>query len=161
MAINYSKLLTHDDYEFLSAKYDIEVDAIQVFSDEEWCDFLECSRADLAYLLFGDESYVEPSIDEPTLEELLAMEAEADDFYLADSIPTLFDDEEYASLFGEVVSLERVRNERLSGGGSSSKKSSLKASVKRHPANTSPSWEWSRSAKAKPNKVVHFFKLVN
>ena len=163
MAMNYSKLLRHDDYEYLSALYDIEVDLIVTFTDDDWCDFLNCDRSELAYALLGDETYVEPTDD-----ELKDLDAEAD-FYLANSMDSLFGDEEaeedFASFFGEVVVLEKERNQRRKP------QPTLASSVSRHPAKTSGvvrstpkvgrnygnSWTWSQT----PPKVKHYFKLVH
>lgn len=147
MAMNYSKILDRGDIEYLSTLYDIEPDLVASFDDDAWCDFLSCEKSDLAFLLFGDETYVDP-----TLDELMALEEvdiddwdSEEDFYLADAIAPDY------NLFGEVVNLEKERTAR------NTKKRKPQTMVYSRPA-------WANAAFGKPKakpKIEHYFRLVN
>jgi hypothetical protein len=76
--MNYSKLLTPNDYDYLSAQFDLPVDAIARMTDDDWCAYIGCEKSDLAFYLLDDENYVEPemmSLDELDGEDDLDDEA--------------------------------------------------------------------------------------
>jgi len=98
--MNYSKLLNTQDYDYLSAQFDLSIDAISQMTDEDWCAYIGCGKPDLAYYLLGDEDYVEPDI--VSLDEL-------DGFDDLDEEETVWRDLFENDDFAEVVPITRTK----------------------------------------------------
>ena len=98
--MNYSKLLTPDDYEYLSAQFDLPVESVATFSDDDWCAYIGCEKSELAFYLLDDENYVEP---EYLSLDVLDGEDDIDDEEA--QWRTLFEDDDYA----EVVPITRTK----------------------------------------------------
>lgn len=133
-----SELLTEDDYIYLSAAYDLDIDMVRGMNDADWCQFVGCGMTELPYYLFED--------GEPMGEvEFLADEVAFDE--IEDFEDTLFDLEAYLQ--------DHAGDEPLPQAKVNSKP---KVAVK--PITTSYSRPSKFASKAAPKVVPHHFELV-
>lgn len=104
---SYSKLLTEDDFFFLSTKYDLTIDFVRNMNDDDWQAYLGCGKEELAFYLLADDDYAN------TLELTEIYEASIDeiDERYDDSMDTLFED---TDLSEAIIDLNRFREAKPS-----------------------------------------------
>ena len=97
--MNYSKLLTQNDYDYLSAQFDLPVESVARMTDDDWMAYIGCDKSDLAFYLLDDENYIEPD----TVLSLDALDGD-DDLDDEESVwRDLFENDDFA----EVVPITR------------------------------------------------------
>lgn len=104
---SYSKLLTEDDFFFLSTKYDLTIDFVRNMNDDDWQAYLGCNKDELAFYLLADDDYASTleltEIYETNIDEI-------DERYDEDSMDTLFED---TYLSEAVIDLNRFREAQV------------------------------------------------
>lgn len=148
----YAAMLDGDDYGFLSDKYDMSVDTLMLWTDAEWCQFLNCVPEELPYFLLGD---VEPQIETEWPDVL------EDEFDRARHTGRSWDDEEveddyFAPYYQPALTSGSSMHFSTIGTGSTSKYTNTHYG---RPSTHWPNYNFS-TRHLRPEDIPHYFEVV-